>query len=149
MKTYTSLLPLALALTVASLAGPRPVVLAAGPFRVVVNASNPVSSMSRDEVSRLFLKKGNAWPNGQAAQPVDLSKDSATRKAFSRTVLGRDVAAVESYWQQAIFSGRAVPPAEKGSDAEVMAFVRANPGAIGYVSGTGDLGSSLKELAVN
>jgi hypothetical protein len=59
------------------------------------------------------------------------------------------VSAVESYWQQAIFSGRSVPPLEKASDAEVLAFVRANPGAVGYVSGGADLGASVKELTVN
>ena len=43
-------------------------------------------------------------------------------------------AAVKSYWNQQIFSGRDVPPVEKKSDAEVLTFVRSTPGAIGYVS---------------
>jgi ABC-type phosphate transport system substrate-binding protein len=36
------------------------------------------------------------------------------------------------YWQQMIVSGRGVPPA-KTSDQDVLAYVKANPGAIGYV----------------
>jgi ABC-type phosphate transport system substrate-binding protein len=120
----------------------------AGPFRVVVNSANPASGMARADVARLFLKKANAWPSGQAAQPVDQSKDSAVRRSFSQAVLGKDVAAVESYWQQAIFSGRAVPPVEKASDADVLALVRQNPNAIGYVSAGAELGPSVKELTV-
>ena len=51
-------------------------------------------------------------------------------------VLGKTVSAVKSYWQQQIFAGREVPPVEKTSDAEVIAFVKANRGAVGYVSDT-------------
>jgi ABC-type phosphate transport system substrate-binding protein len=125
--------------------------LAAGPaYRVVVNSANPATSMTRDDVAKLFLKKTTAWPSGQAVSVVDQGKESAVRKAFSRGVLNKDVPSVESYWQQQIFSGRAVPPAEKGNDADVLGFVRANAGAIGYVSGAAaDLGASVKELTVN
>ena len=123
---------------------------AAGPsYRVVVNSANAASSMSREDVAKLFLKKTTSWPGGQAVMPVDQGKDSAVRKAFSQGVLNKDVSSVESYWQQQIFSGRAVPPTEKGNDADVLAFVRANPGAVGYVSGGAELGASVKELTVN
>jgi ABC-type phosphate transport system substrate-binding protein len=118
-------------------------------YKVVVNSANPASSMVRDDLAKLFLKKVTTWPSGQPVQPVDQSKDSAVRKAFSQAVLGKDVSAVESFWQQAIFSGRGVPPPEKSSDADVLAFVRANPNAVGYVTGGADLGASVKELPVN
>src|SRR5437868_1282860 len=45
-------------------------------FRVVVNPSNPVSSLSRTQVSKLFLDKG-AWDDGSAGAPVDLLPSSA------------------------------------------------------------------------
>ena len=61
-------------------------------------------------------------------------KSSATRAAFSKAILGRPVSAVETYWQQQIFSGKEVPPTTKANDDEVIAFVKANAGAIGYVS---------------
>jgi ABC-type phosphate transport system substrate-binding protein len=145
IKRPLATLALFAALASAAAAAPTP----AAPYRVVVNSANAASSATRDEAAKFFLKKVTSWPGGQAVQPVDQSKDSAVRKAFSQAVLGKDVAAVESYWQQAIFSGRGVPPPEKPSDADVLAFVRANPGAIGYVSGGADLGASVKELTVN
>ncbi len=117
-------------------------------FRVVVHSANGASSLSKADIARLFLKKSANCPDGRAAVPVDLSEGSAARRAFSRAVLERDVAAVRAYWQQQIFSGRGVPPAEKASDAEVLAFVRANPGAVGYVSAGAELGGSVKELRV-
>jgi ABC-type phosphate transport system substrate-binding protein len=109
-------------------------------FKVIVNSANSTSELPSDVAAKLFLKQTAKFPNGTPAQPVDLAKGSAVRAAFTKSVLGRAVAAVESYWQQQIFSGKDVPPAAKPSDDEVIAFVKANPGAIGYVSagaGTG------------
>ncbi len=126
----------------------RPVGAQGASFRVVVNSSNGLSAMSRAELARLFLKKATSWPDGKAAAPVDLVESAPARRAFTRAVLERDVAAVRAHWQQQIFSGRGVPPPEKSTDAEVLAFVRNNPGAVGYVSPDADLGSSVKALRV-
>ena len=49
------------------------------------------------------------------------------------------MAAVKSYWQQLIFSGRAIPPPELDSDEEVVRYVAKYPGAVGYVSGGSEL----------
>ena len=48
------------------------------------------------------------------------------------------ISAIESYWRQQIYSGRGVPPPVKATDADVVAFVAANPGGIGYVSAAAD-----------
>ncbi len=116
-------------------------------FVVIVHPSNPASSMPRAEIARRFLKQTTAWPNGARVEPVDLKKSSATREAFSRQLLGRSIASVESYWLQSVFSGREVPPPEKYDDAEVIAFVRSVPGAIGYVSAGAPL-EGVKKLGV-
>ncbi len=117
-------------------------------YRVVVHASNAASTLPRAELARLFLKKTSAWPDGRTAQPVDQGENAPARRLFSKAVLDRDVPAVRAYWQQQIFSGRGVPPPEKSSDADVLAYVRANPGAVGYVSAGAELGASVKELRV-
>ena len=43
----------------------NPVVAQESPFKVIVNASNPISSMKKSHVSNLFLKKLVEWKNGQ------------------------------------------------------------------------------------
>ncbi len=117
-------------------------------YRVVVNAKNGVGRMTRDELSRLFLKKTTSWSNGQTVAIVDRAETADVRQKFTEDVHQRQVRAVKRYWQQMIFGGRAVPPPEKGSDDEVLAFVRANPNAIGYVSASASLGDGVKPVAV-
>jgi hypothetical protein len=60
------------------------------------------------------------------------------RSAFTRAVLSVEgmgqISAVQNFWLQQVYSGRSSPPAIKATDAEVIAFVVANPGAIGYVA---------------
>lgn len=110
-------------------------------FVIVVNASGP-AALSRDDVSRIFLKKSGLLT------AVDQSKDSRVRGAFSAAILGRPVSAIASYWQQQIFSGGDTPPSEKGSDADVLSYVRSNPKAIGYVSAGTDLGDGVRAVVI-
>ncbi len=102
--------------------------------KVVVNSANPLSELSGADVTALFLKRMAKFPGGGPAAPVDQAKGSAPRLSFSKQVLGRPASAVEAYWQQQIFAGGELPPATKPSDDEVLAFVKATPGGIGYVS---------------
>jgi len=105
-----------------------------GGYKVIVNSGNGVTRLSKAELSKFFMKKEARWRDGTTVVPVDQKVDAAVRVAFSRAIHGKSARAVKSYWQQQIFSGRGVPPVEKGSDAAVLEYVRNNAGAIGYIS---------------
>lgn len=116
-------------------------------FRVVVHAANPVSSITRQELADLFLKK-KAWPTGQPAAPANRPEGDRLRAAFTRAVHRKPVAAVVSYWNQQVFSGRGIPPVEHESDDDVLAAVRANPNAVGYVTSDAAAARGVKVLTV-
>jgi ABC-type phosphate transport system substrate-binding protein len=121
---------------------------AAEPFVVIVNAANPTPSMSVEELSNAFTKKMQRWPQGGEVMPVDLDGDSRVRESFSQRVLKKSTAAMKAYWQKMIFSGREVPPPEKVTSADVIAYVRANRGAIGYVAADAPLGPGVKVVRI-
>lgn len=125
-----------------------PVAAEESPFQVIVNRSNPTSSLSADEVAKLFLKKTKQWDHGLKVQPVDQSSRRSVRDRFSEAILDKEVFLVKSYWQKMIFSGLATPPAELDSDREVLEYVRNNSGAVGYVSKGVALGTGVKILRV-
>ncbi len=116
--------------------------------KIIVNVSNPVSAMKRTQISNLFLKKTTTWDNGHKALPVDQSDSSNARRIFSEEFHGKPVHTIVSYWQKQIFSGREVPPVEKESDREVLAYVRDNADAIGYVSEGAAVGDGVKVVKV-
>jgi ABC-type phosphate transport system substrate-binding protein len=111
-------------------------------YRVIVHPSNPLPSVGRQFLADVFLKKVKRWPDGDVIRPADLPLRNGTRKEFTGGVLGRSVDAVKAYWQQQIFSGRDVPPPELEDESKVVAFVLKHPSAVGYVSGTANLGGS-------
>jgi ABC-type phosphate transport system substrate-binding protein len=117
-------------------------------FTLIVNVANPVASLSKDEVSSLFLKHTVKWSDGRSVAAVDQDKNSKTRDAFTKAVHGRSVGAVYSYWQQQVFGGKDVPPVEKPGDADVLAFVRSNANAIGYIASGTTLGENVKAVPI-
>jgi ABC-type phosphate transport system substrate-binding protein len=103
-------------------------------IHVIVNSANPVARVEKRFVAEAFLKKRTRWANDHTIQPVDLGQKSSARSAFSREMLGRDVVSVRRYWAQLVFSGRGVPPPELATESDVVTYVAAHDGAIGYVA---------------
>ena len=116
-------------------------------YVVIVNKSNNVTSLSKSQVSRLFLKKVFTWKDGSSVKPIDLTPDSPVRKSFSQEIHGRNVYSIKNYWQQMIFAGRDVPPLEKETEQEIIDYVSSHPEAIGYVSSKANL-SNVKVIEV-
>lgn len=116
-------------------------------FKVIVNKENPESSLSKKQIAKHFQKKTTKWNDGTKVLPVDQSTSSSVRSDFSKSIHGKPVSSIESYWQRRIFSGRGVPPPEKKSDKQVINYVKDNPGAIGYVSSKAKL-SGVKVIRI-
>jgi len=136
-----ALFPVVALVVIRAGAAPAPV------FVVIVNPSNPTNHVDRKFLADAFLKKTTRWDDGELIRPVDQVPDSPVRRKFSEDVVKRSVAAVRSYWQQVIFTGRGVPPPEVGGDDEVVRYVLKYSGAVGYVSGSANA-DGAKVIAV-
>jgi len=123
---------------------------AADAFVVIVHPSVTGGSVRRADLGAVFLKKALRWSGGGGlAVPVDQSGTSPVRIAFSEGVLRQPVERVVQYWQKQMFSAaRLSPPPVKASDAEVIAFVAKNAGAVGYVAAGTTLPPEVKTLAL-
>jgi len=122
--------------------------LAQEKYRVIVNSTNPASELKRDVVARLYLRKLRRWPDGKAAVPVDQSATSAVGAAFARDVLGLSLGELRDYWLKQTLSGAAVPPTTRSSDHDVIEFVAAEPGALGYLQVGGSVPPEVKTVKV-
>jgi len=134
-------------LAVCALAVARPA--RAQGYVVIVNGNNAVKSLSKEQLTNIFLKKMVKWDGGVSIAPVDQDKSSKVRESFTKVVHGRSVSAVDSYWQQQIFAGKDVPPPERDSDADVIAFVKANANAIGYIAAGVAVPADVKVISGN
>lgn len=104
-------------------------------FKVIVNDTNPDTVLTRETLSKMFLKKVKRWEKmDEKILPVDLLEDSLIREDFTEKILGKKISSVKAFWQKQIFSGRGVPPPEKKNETDVLEYVHENKGAIGYIS---------------
>lgn len=116
---------------------------------VVVGAKSPTAAMTADQVSSIFLGKSNTLPSGAAAAAADLPESAPVREQFYTKVTGKSSAQVKAGWSRLVFSGKATPPKELGSAADVKSFVAANPDAIGYIEKSAVDGSVKVVLSVD
>ena len=92
---------------------------------VIVSSKSTATTMTADEISQIFLGKSTAMKPVNNASPI--------RSQFYKLVTGRDEAQVKATWAKLVFTGKALPPKEMTSTADVVKAVAADPNAIGYV----------------
>lgn len=111
--------------------------LAQAAIAVVVHPSNQ-TSLTQDDLVRLYTGKLSAFPDGASAIPVNLADSVPLRAEFDQKALGRSSSQVKAYWSKLVFTGKGTPPKEVTSEAEMIKLVSSNPNIIGYVSSTAD-----------
>lgn len=97
---------------------------------VVAHPDAQVRELSRSELINIFMGRYRKLPSGVAALPVDLAPLKAR---FYRQLVNKDIAEINSYWARLVFSGQASPPVQMQAEAEMLDYIRRNPGAIGFV----------------
>ena len=97
---------------------------------VIVSQKNPATRMFSEQASQFFLGKSTLFT------PVDQADGSPIRADFYRKVADKDAAQVKALWSKLVFTGKATPPKEYSSNAEVKKAVAADPKAIGYIDKT-------------
>ncbi|MBF0170274.1 MAG: hypothetical protein HQK87_04165 [Nitrospinae bacterium] len=156
MRRRTALHLLGAALLLTGLLGMAAPVRAEGGERkmvVVVNRDNPVANITLDDLRDLYFGKRRFWAHGERIQVADLveSKLPEEKSAFAHFAarfLGKEIDAVKSYWIKIIFSGAGQPPKQLRSAAEVIDFVAASEGGVGYLYAD-DVTPAVKVVAVS
>ncbi len=100
---------------------------------VVMSAKSPVASLTKDQVSDIFLGKAATLPQGGQAVPIDLAPGAMNRELFYTKVTGRTAVQLKSYWAKQSFSGKGTAPKVVAGDDEVKKLIAANPNTIGYI----------------
>jgi ABC-type phosphate transport system substrate-binding protein len=108
-----------------------PAALAGRELVVIVHKASPQQTMSVNEVRAYYMKKQVAWSDGSKVRPVQQSGD--VRDGFVKRTLGMSTTEFERYWLELKYSAAESPPKQVDSDDDVIRFVGAMKGAIGFV----------------
>jgi ABC-type phosphate transport system substrate-binding protein len=100
---------------------------------VVVSAKCAVSTLSKDQVTDIFLGKTARFPDGAPAVPSDQVEGSPARDEFYAKFANKSAAQLKAHWTKIIFTGRGQPPKSVANNVEVLKLIAANPQAISYI----------------
>ncbi|MBF0626601.1 MAG: hypothetical protein HQL91_00120 [Magnetococcales bacterium] len=103
---------------------------AEGKIYVVAHRETP--AMDAVMLQKVFLGKV-IRVNDIPVVPVNLLPGNQTRQSFLAQVLEQSDEKYVSYWTVRRYIGQGSPPREFGSGAEMLDYLRATPGAVGYV----------------
>jgi ABC-type phosphate transport system substrate-binding protein len=118
----------------------------AADVKVIVNSSVSASSVSGEELKRIFLGTKSSLDDGSHVQPV-FEKGGPAHEAFLQNYLGKSDAALMTYYRSLVFTGKGSMPKILATDAEMAEYVAKTKGAIGYVSaGTSTTGVKVLEV---
>jgi ABC-type phosphate transport system substrate-binding protein len=145
MHKWILLSILALALTV-SCARLLTVSAAQEEVDVVVNKSNDIAPLSREEARRIFMGDKSSWAGGKRITVLMLAPDQPERVVILQALFKMDESEYTKYFLQAAFTGHVLAaPRDLPSAAQMKAHLGANPNAIGYLRKE-DLDDGVKVL---
>jgi ABC-type phosphate transport system substrate-binding protein len=99
---------------------------------VIANPSVKATAVSKGELGDVFTGAASSLSDGSHVVPV-LLKGGAANDAFLSEFVGKSDAAFRTAWRSLVFTGQGSMPKTVDSEAAMVEYVAATPGAIGYV----------------
>lgn len=115
----------------------------ASDVQVIANPSVGAAEVTADDLKEIFLGAKTSLGGG-AVEPV---LGGGAHDAFLKAYVGKSDTGLKNHFKSMVFTGKGAMPKSFATDAEVVKYVAATKGAIGYVSGTADTGAA-KKIAV-
>jgi ABC-type phosphate transport system substrate-binding protein len=112
---------------------------------VVAHPGVAVSELSAADLKDVFLGTRTAV-GGSDVQPV-LAESGTAHEAFLKSYVGKSEQALKVHFKSLVFTGKGSMPKSFASDAEIVKYVAATKGAIGYVN-AGAEGAGVKTITV-
>jgi len=107
--------------------------LAAAEVVIVQAEHNKIESLAKDDLAAIYQGKKANWDDGDKITIVTVPS-AAVHESFLKDLVGKTPSQFSDQWKKLVFTGKAKAPVECKTEAEVIAFVAANPNAVGYVS---------------
>lgn len=93
-------------------------------------------SVNRKQLNGIFRGTQSIWKSNEQVIVVMPSSKAEYAEQFANSVLQMSHAALQKYWLALVFQGRANAPVFLNSSAEIVDYVKKNPGAIAIVKST-------------
>ncbi|MDH5257889.1 MAG: substrate-binding domain-containing protein [Gammaproteobacteria bacterium] len=100
---------------------------------IIVNEANK-QSLTADDIKGIYSDNVIQWNNGSPIKSYDLPIKAAERELFSQKIIGTSARAVAKEWANRKITNTAKNPPKTKKEKLIIASVKKDPNAIGYVS---------------
>jgi ABC-type phosphate transport system substrate-binding protein len=100
---------------------------------LVANKGVQISAITDADLRAIFTGTKTRFADGSHAVPVTL-KGGPAHEVFLKNYLGEGPEEFRTQWRKAVFTGQGAMPKAFDSEAALIEYVAATPGAVGYVS---------------
>ncbi len=114
---------------------------------VITNPSVPDADITAGDLQKIFLGKKTSWSDKSSVSPAILD-EGPVHEGFLKTYIKKTAKKFSGFWKKAVFTGTGTPPKSCKTEADIVAYVSATAGAVGYVGkGFSDL-AGVKTISV-
>ena len=99
---------------------------------VIVSKNSNIHTISKKELSKIFLSKTRNLPNGKKSFLVEID-DKVIKSKFYKEICNKNENQLRKYWTKMIFTGKGQPPKKIKSINEIIKYVANNKNAISYI----------------
>lgn len=92
------------------------------------------STISKEDIARIYLGKQSQLADGTSIIPLDIDSGHPAYTQFSRQVLNKTPTQLRAYWARQIFSGGSRPPKSVNNQQQLIKMVRSDKQCIAYVT---------------
>jgi len=104
----------------------------ANSLAVIVSKDSSINSITKKELSKIFLAKTKKLPNGEKSITIE-STNKEYQTKFYKNISNKNEKQLKKYWAKMIFTGRGQPPKKMSSINELILFIQNNKNAISYI----------------
>ncbi|MGE0083735.1 MAG: substrate-binding domain-containing protein [Desulfococcaceae bacterium] len=99
---------------------------------VICNKTVPHDSLGSSDIQQIFLGRKTRWSDNQKISFV-IMKDGEAHTEFLRSYVSKTPSQYQAFWRKMVFTGQSGLPLSFSAPEEIINYVAATPGAIGYV----------------
>ena len=115
---------------------------------ILVHHSNPIDTLSIEQLKRIYLGKVTQWDNGKHILVYNLPDEHQIRIQFSHKFLGLSPIKVRQYWIKQILRYGKRRPEEFETEELILDMLKLNPNGIAYTCTTKKISKELKILII-
>lgn len=101
---------------------------------VVVNLENPIQSISKKDIQRLFLGRMHNFPNSDMkVESIDNAEGSEDYNRFYSRIINMSKSKLKRYRAYYLFSGKGRLPTQIKNTEKIVKYISATKNAIAYI----------------